>query len=102
MTQPELAAFGAAAVNVLAIMVAIYRLGRAVERFEGIGRQQAEEIHELKEAVKVVGEIVTKIALQGERLDSHSGRIGRMEQTIEDLRRGEGYILPFQYPKAHP
>lgn len=103
MNGAEVAALAGVAVaitNIIAIVVAVYKLGRAVERFENIGKQQAIEIHELKETMKVVSEIITKVALQNERLDSHSGRLGRMEETIEDLRRGEGYILPFKYPKA--
>jgi cell division protein FtsB len=79
--------------NFFGLVVAIFKGGRIVEKFEQIGSQQAEEIKELKEEVKIIGEIVTKMAVQHQRQDSLEARMDRHEQTIEDLRRGEGYIL---------
>lgn len=87
------AALLGALMNAAAIVFGIFRLGRAVERFEHIGAQQAHEITELKDTVKVIGELVTKFAVQTHRQDTLEDRINRQEQTIEDLRRGEGYIL---------
>lgn len=89
-----LAAIAAFALNLLAIGIAIYKLGGAVTRFELIGHQQALEISGLKDAVKEVAILVTNIALQGQRLDNISGRMGRVEKLIDDIRRGEGFILP--------
>lgn len=82
----------AAGVNIVAIIVAVFRLGRAVERFEQIGGQQSAEIGELKNTVKSIGELIVKLALQNQRLDAHSTRIAGLERLVDDLRRGEGYI----------
>lgn len=88
-------------VNLVAIIVAVFRLGRAVEKFDQIGTQQAKEITELKDAVRVVSDLITKMALQNQRLDNYGSRMSKLELLIEDLRRGEGYILPLG-PKAKP
>lgn len=87
------------AVNLLAIIAAVFKVGRAVEKFESIGTQQAYEIRELKDAVKVVSELITKMALQGQRLDTQSQRLVQLEKIVDDLRRGEGMILPL-FPKS--
>lgn len=92
-TLALLATVLATIMNVGAIAVGIFKMGRAVEKFEQIGTQQAEEIKELKQNVEVVGELVTKLALQTQRQDSLEKRMDRHEATIEDLRRGEGFIM---------
>lgn len=84
------------AVNLIAIVVAIYKLGQAVGKFELIGKQQAGEISSLKEAVKEVSVLVTDMALHNQRLDNLSARLNRTEKLIEDIRRGEGMILPLK------
>lgn len=83
-------------VNLIAVIAATYRLGAAVSKFESIGKQQATEIRELKDAVKVVAELMTNQALQTQRMDNMSARLNRTEQLIDDLRRGEGMILPLK------
>ena len=75
-----------------AVGVVVYKLGRAVERFEAIGRQQATEISQLKDSVKIISDVVTKIALTNQRQDVLEERQNRMEQLVDDLRRGEGFI----------
>lgn len=83
-------------VNLIAIFVATYRMGRAVEKFEQIGLQQAGEISALKKAVESVADLMTQTALQSQRLDNLSARVTRNDQLIDDLRRGEGMILPLE------
>jgi len=80
--------------NLLAIGAGIYKLGGAITKFEQIGLQQKDEISQLKDAIKIVGDLMTKMALQTQRQDTFSERLNRIERLLEDLRRGEGMILP--------
>lgn len=86
--------------NMGAIAVAIYKLGRAVEKFEMIGKQQAEEIGELKDSVKIIAELITKEALVTQRQDTFAEMLNRFEARLEGFARGEGFILPVPYSKA--
>ena len=85
----------AAVANFVAIGVAIYRLGGAVTKFELIGQQQAVEIGELKESVKTSNRLITELAVQAQQYKELSARIERTEHLVDDLRRGEGFVLPF-------
>lgn len=77
-----------------AVGVVVYKLGKTVQKFEALSTQQSLEISELKGDIKVVSDIVTKVALQNQRLDMGDQRVNRLEQIVDDLRRGEGKILP--------
>ena len=70
----------------------LYRLGVAVSRFGTIGKQQALEITILKVDVKAISEVVTKVAVQNQRLDNMAERIAMIDRRMEDLRRGEGFV----------
>ncbi len=72
--------------------IVVYKLGRATEKFDAIGQQQAREIAELKDGIKVISEVVTKQALTNMRQDVLEDRLNRTEHMIDDLRRGEGFI----------
>lgn len=82
-----------------AVGVVVYKLGRAVEKFEAVGKQQAKEITELKEEVKIIADVVTKLALANQRQDVLEQRQNRYEAIVDDLRRGEGYIFPLMQRK---
>ena len=75
--------------------IVVYKLGNVVARFESIGEKQADEIGELKKDVKVLGNILTEVALQNQRHSALEERVSRIDRLLEDLRRGEGFILPF-------
>lgn len=75
--------------------IVVYKLGSVVTRFEAIGEKQAGEIGELKEDVKAVSKILTEVALQNQRQSALEERVNRIDRLLEDLRRGEGFILPF-------
>ena len=81
--------------------VVVYKLGRAMEKFESVGKQQAKEITELKGEVKIIGEVLIKIALTTQRQDTLEERINRNETMLDELRRGEGFIqkkISHEYP----
>lgn len=50
----------------------------------------------LNEAFKQLGDILRQVAVQDTRLVAQEERIGRLENTIEGLRRGEGWISPMR------
>ncbi len=94
MTSTELGALIVLILNLVAVGTAIYKLGRAVEKFEQIGTQQAREISGLKDAVAGIGDLVTKIAVSNVRMDEMNARISRHEARIDELAHGEGFVLP--------
>lgn len=70
-----------------------FKLGRTSSRFEAALDQQkaliqlqSEEISELRIETKKLGDVLTAIAVQGNRLD-------RVEADIRELRHGKGYVL---------
>lgn len=92
-------------VNIAAVMIAIYKMGRAVEKFENIGKQQASEISQLKTAIAQMAQLVTDNTLLTHRQETIEHRINQHDKMIDDLRRGEGMILPlnqspFRYPPS--
>lgn len=74
----------------------LYRIGRMSERVEAAIERQAENIAALQSDVRTLNEVVTKVALQGQRLDATDARTERLEKLVDDLRRGEGHILPLE------
>lgn len=84
--------------------IVLFKIGRAVEKFELIGKQQAQEIKELKIAVRDIGEVMTKVALQTQRQDTFAERLTLFERQLDDLRHGEGFIYPLtaHLPKPRP
>ena len=70
----------------------IFKLGRAMEKFEVIGSQQAKEITELKDGVRTIGDLVTRMAVSNTRQDTFAERLGRMESQLDEMRHGDGFI----------
>jgi hypothetical protein len=70
----------------------LFRMGRITERFEMIGKYQAQEITELKIGVEKLSLLMTEVALQKQRLDTMDFRQGVLDKRYEDLRRGVGKI----------
>jgi len=102
MTPAEIGGLIILLLNLVAVGVAVFKLGGAVQKFEMIGEKQAMEITELKNTVKVVGELVVKIAVSSERMDNMSSRLNRVENRVEEMAHGEGYVLPLRPPGAGP
>ena len=66
-----------------------FRIGRATSRMETMVEQQAKEITGLKDEIKKLGEILTQLALADQRMNM-------MQQQIDELRHGEGMVLPLR------
>lgn len=73
----------------------IFKLGRTTNKFELIGAQQAMEIKELKEGVQELQKLVIANAVFDTKMQTVNSRLDRMEAQMEDLRHGEGFVLPF-------
>ena len=104
MTSPEFELI-ARVIEICSILggggMILIRLGRAIERFEQIGQQQGKEISELKDAIRSNNEVIVKVAVQNQLIADLGSRASRMEDSIDDLRRGEGKILPLN-PRSLP
>jgi len=72
----------------------LMRMTRMAARFEFIGEQQSKEISELKLQVVKIGDLMTNVAVQNERLDAQAKRINLLDQRYEELRHGEGFVYP--------
>jgi len=78
-----------------ALIVAIgiaYRRGRAEMRVSDLTAVLKEDITDMKNEIKKLADVIVTQAVQNSRLDSQGQRITRVENTIEDLRRGRGWI----------
>lgn len=78
-----------------------FRLGRAsqsvkesTERFETGMAAQAKQIEGVQNEIRTLNKLVTEVAVQNQRLDTQDSRLDAHDRLIEDLRRGEGFILP--------
>jgi hypothetical protein len=86
-----IAAFG---VNLIAIAIGLFKLGGAVATFKAIGQQQAYEINQLKVAVASVATLMADNSLLTHRVETVEHRLNHMDKLVDDIRRGEGAILP--------
>jgi cell division protein FtsB len=50
------------------------------------------EISELKDVAKENAKVLVELAVQQNRLDGQAARLNTLDQRIEDLRRGDGFI----------
>lgn len=71
-----------------------FKLGRSTEKIQAsidvqaqAASYQAGEIASLKAEMKKLSDILTQLALQGQRLDM-------LDKRYEELRHGEGYVFP--------
>lgn len=94
MTTTEISIVIGLVVNVVAIIIAILRVGHAIGKFETIGAQQAMEIKELKLATAKLGDVIKDLAVQSNRQDNIETRQLVLERHMDELRRGDGFILP--------
>lgn len=84
-----------------AAAVVLVKLGGAVTKFEGIGEKQSliierqgEDIKGLRVDFGSLRSVVIDMVVEKTRIDTHAMRLTVLERLIDELRRGEGYILP--------
>lgn len=71
----------------------VWKLGKAVAKFEQIGIQQGKEISEMKVELKALSSVIVRIAVQDENVASVERRLERMERMWDELRHGEGFVV---------
>jgi len=71
-----------------------FRLGRTTTRVEAAMLLHGREISELKTEMKQVSNLLTQVALQGQRLDTQDKRLDTLDRRYEELRHGEGFVVP--------
>ncbi len=50
------------------------------------------EIAKMQHELQSLSQVITQQAVQAERLNEQSRRMNMLEQRVEDLRRGRGYV----------
>ena len=70
------------------------KVGRAVERFELVGEMQGNEISALKTEVGALNTIITQLAVQDQKFVTLEKQHQFLNEQINELRHGEGYVLP--------
>jgi cell division protein FtsB len=63
-----------------------------VVRADMMTKALREEVKAMKEEVKGLASVITTQAVHAERMDNMSKRLTMVQQTVEDLRRGRGYV----------
>lgn len=63
-----------------------------VVRTSVVNKELREDIKAMQDELKGLAKVMTTQAVQTERLDTQSKRMVMLEQRIEDLRRGRGYV----------
>ena len=78
----------------IAIQTALFLLGgyAMVIKADIGARNLKEEVHEMKEQLERLSEVITVQAVQTTRLDNLTSLVASMEKRVEDLRRGQGYV----------
>jgi hypothetical protein len=83
-------------------LVVVFKVGRAVERFELIGQTQAREISELKDTIKAVAAAQSASISDRALIATQGMQIAEMRQEINLMRQGRGFIrqdTDGQWPK---
>ena len=78
----------------IAIQTILYLLGGyalVIRSSEG-NRVLREQVLGIQLELKSLANVVTKIAVQDERLNNQGQRLNDLDQKIESLRRGDGFI----------
>lgn len=90
-----------AAAVLLGIPIMAFRLGRGTKALEASITAQGKtvdaivnEMKELKNEQKEFRVVLTQVAVQNTRLDNQGSQLTLLAKTVEDMRRGEGFILP--------
>ena len=96
----------------LGIPIIAFRLGRGTEALQSSIMSQGislgasitaqgltvnamvNELKELKDEQKEFRSILTQVAVQNTRLDNQGVQLATLQQIVNDLRHGEGLILP--------
>jgi hypothetical protein len=73
--------------------VGLFTIGRSSSRVEAAITNQAQDLIDMKAELKKLADVITQQAVQSSRIDNINSQIIMIQRTIEDLRRGSGYII---------
>lgn len=78
----------------IAIQTALFLMGgyAMVIKADIGARNLKEEVTEMKEELKTLADVITAQAVQTTRLDNLAAQVVQQGRTIEELRRGIGWI----------
>src|SRR5579872_2832245 len=99
MTSAEIASVAVAICALIGVIMTVLtsasRIGRMSGTMEKSLDTQNGMIGELKNEISKLGDVLVKMAIQTTRVDSLSEQVTQLNRLVDDLRRGEGMILPF-------
>lgn len=70
----------------------LVKMGKMMGVFESIGKQQAEEITEIKEEIKEIRTVVTTVAVQKTEINGLRDELKFLRDAYNELRHGKGII----------
>jgi hypothetical protein len=78
----------------IGVQTALYLLAgfALVIRADASAKNLKEEVHEMKEELKKLADVITLQAVQTTRLDNLTSTMMSIEKRVEDMRRGNGYV----------
>jgi hypothetical protein len=84
---------GEATIGII-IQTAIFLFGGVVLiiRNDVVLKSFQKEVSKMQKQLETLADVITKQAVQDERLTEQSRRMGRLEQRVEDMRRGRGFV----------
>ena len=98
MTGAEIAAITCAVAALSGVIITVLTSASRIGRMSGIMEQslnaQNSMIGELKNEIAKLGDVLIKMAVERTRLDNLSEQVTQLNRIVDDLRRGEGMILP--------
>lgn len=77
------------AIQTLMYILAGYAL---VVRHDESNKNLKAEFHGMQEQLKKLSEVITQLAVQTVRVDNIGQQVTLLQRTVEDLRRGTGYV----------
>lgn len=84
----------------IAIQTALYLLAgyALVVRHDESNKNLKAEVNGMQEQLKKLSEVITQMAVQTIRVDNLGQHITMLQKTVEDLRRGTGWVgTPARY-----
>jgi len=72
--------------------IGLFTIGRSASRVEVSLINQAKDIHDMQMEIKKLADIIVMQAVQTTKIDTLSAQYTLLQRTVEDLRRGDGWI----------
>lgn len=70
----------------------LFRKGGDIAKLNMAVENALTEISELKQEISKIGQILTQVAVQNERMDNMGQRQNLMDRRLDELRHGDGWV----------